>query len=131
MDTNMCVCVCVCVCVCMCCAILSCYSRVRLFVTVWTVAHQAPLSMGFSRQEYWSGLPRPPPGTFPSQVLNPVSCIFCIVGGFFTTQLPGNPYVCACIHILIHIYHCIFMIFMSIAIIRDLLWPYHCVNIHV
>ena len=58
MDTNMCVCVCVCVC----CAILSCFSRVRLFVTVWTVAHQAPLSMGFSRQEYWSGLPRPPPG---------------------------------------------------------------------
>ena len=48
--------------VCVCCAMLSCFSRVRLFVTVWTVAHQAPLSMGFSRQEYWSGLPRPPPG---------------------------------------------------------------------
>ena len=37
-------------------------SRVRLFVTPWTVAHQAPLSMGFSRQEYWSGLPFPSPG---------------------------------------------------------------------
>ena len=37
-------------------------SRVRLFATLWTVAHQAPLSMGFSRQEYWSGLPFPPPG---------------------------------------------------------------------
>ena len=36
-------------------------SRVRLFVTPWTVAHQAPLSMGFSRQEYWSGLPSPSP----------------------------------------------------------------------
>ena len=36
-------------------------SRVRLFVTPWTVAHQAPLSMGFSRQEYWSGLPFPSP----------------------------------------------------------------------
>ena len=48
--------------VCVCCAMLSCFSRVRLFVTVWTVAYQAPLSMGFSRQEYWSGLPRPPPG---------------------------------------------------------------------
>ena len=48
-------CVCVCVCVCMC--VLSHISFVQLFVTPWTVAHQAPLSMGFSRQEYWSGLP--------------------------------------------------------------------------
>ena len=40
-------------------------SRVRLFVTPWTVAHQAPPSMGFSRQEYWSGLPIPSPGNFP------------------------------------------------------------------
>ena len=41
---------------------LSHFSCVRLFVNLWTVAHQAPLSMGFSRQEYWSGLPGPPPG---------------------------------------------------------------------
>ena len=40
-------------------------SLVRLFVTPWTVAHQAPLSMGFSRQEYWSGLPFPSPGDLP------------------------------------------------------------------
>ena len=40
-------------------------SRVRLFATSWTVAHQAPLSMGFSRQEYWSGLLCPPPGDLP------------------------------------------------------------------
>ena len=37
-----------------------------LFVTLWTVAHQAPLSMGFSRQEYWSGLPFPTPGDLPN-----------------------------------------------------------------
>ena len=37
------------------------FSRVRLFVTLWIAAHQAPLSMGFSRQEYWDGLPCPPP----------------------------------------------------------------------
>ena len=42
--------------------VLNCCSRVRLFATPWTVAHQAPLSMGFSRQEYWSALPLPPPG---------------------------------------------------------------------
>ena len=37
------------------------FSHVQLFATLWTIAHQAPLSMGFSRQEYWSGLPCPPP----------------------------------------------------------------------
>ena len=49
---------------------LSCFSRVRLFVTPWTVAYQAPLSMGFSRQEYWSGLPFLLQGIFPTQGLN-------------------------------------------------------------
>ena len=48
-----------------CCAVLS--SSVVLFATPWTVACQSPLSMGFSRREYWSGLPRPPSG----DVLNP------------------------------------------------------------
>ena len=38
------------------------FSSVQCFATLWTVAHQAPPSMGFSRQEYWSGLPCPPPG---------------------------------------------------------------------
>ena len=42
--------------------VLSPFSHVQLLVTPWTVAHQAPLSMGFSRQEYWSGLPFPTPG---------------------------------------------------------------------
>ena len=45
--------------------VLSRLSCVRLFATLWTVAHQAPLSMGFSRQEYWSRLPFPPPGDLP------------------------------------------------------------------
>ena len=45
-----------------CMLLLSCLSHVRLFATLLTVARQAPLSMGFSRQEYWSGLPFPPPG---------------------------------------------------------------------
>ena len=43
------------------CAVLSCFNRARLFATLWTVAHQAPPSMAFSRQEYWSGFPCPPP----------------------------------------------------------------------
>ena len=46
-------------------------SRIRLFATPWTVAHQAPLSMGFSRQEYWSGLPFPSPGDLPYPGIEP------------------------------------------------------------
>ena len=49
---------------------LSCFSCVRLFVTLWTIAHQAPLSMGFSRQKYWSGSSCPPPGSLPTQGSN-------------------------------------------------------------
>ena len=45
--------------------VLSCFGHVRLFVTPWTVAHQAALSMGFLGQEYWSGLPYPPPEDLP------------------------------------------------------------------
>ena len=52
---------------------LSCFSRVQLFVTLWTIAHQAPLSMGFSRQEYWSGLPFPPLENLPDPGIEPAS----------------------------------------------------------
>ena len=48
-------------------------SRVRLFVTPWTAAYQAPPSMGFSRQEYWSGLPFPSPGDLPNPGFEPRS----------------------------------------------------------
>ena len=62
-------------------------SRVPLFATPWTVAHQAPLSMGFSRQEYWSGLPRPPPGNLPDPGIEPESLMsHALAGGLFTTS---------------------------------------------
>ena len=48
-------------------------SRIRLFATVWTVVHQVPLSMEFSRQRYWSGLPFPTPGDLPNPGIKPVS----------------------------------------------------------
>ena len=48
-------------------------SLVQLFATPWTVAYQAPLSMGFSRQEYWSGLPFPSPGDLPNPGIEPQS----------------------------------------------------------
>ena len=53
--------------------VLSRCSHVQLFLTLWSIAHQAPLAMGFSKQEYWSGLPFPSPGIFPTQGLNPTS----------------------------------------------------------
>ena len=54
-------------------AVLSCFSCVHLFVTLWTVDHHALLSMGFSRQEYWVGLPCPPPGDLPNPGIDPES----------------------------------------------------------
>ena len=48
-------------------------SHVQIFVTLWTVAHQAPQSMGFSREEYWSGLPFPSPGDLPNPGIKPRS----------------------------------------------------------
>ena len=78
--------VCMCVCVCA----LSRFSRVQLSVTSWTQAslsYQASLSMGFSRQEYWSGLPCPPPGDLPDPGTEPVSLTSpALAGKFFTTS---------------------------------------------
>ena len=62
-------------------------SHLRLFVTPWTVARQAPLSMGFLRQEYWSGLPFPSPGDLPSPGIKPVSpTASYMAGDFFATS---------------------------------------------
>ena len=71
---------------------LSHFSCVRLFATLWTVAHQAPLSMGFSRQEYWWGLPVPSPGNLLNPGIKPVSPVSpTVAGGFFTAEPPGKP----------------------------------------
>ena len=59
------------------------------FVIPWTVACQAPLSMGFSRQEYWSGLPFPSPGDLPDPEIEPTAP--ALAGGFFTTEPPEKP----------------------------------------
>ena len=72
---------------------LSCFSNVQLFVTLWTVAHlQTPLSVGFSRQEYWSGLSCPPPGDLPDsriELASPVAPAFA--REYFNTKPPGKP----------------------------------------
>ena len=68
----------------LCVCVLSCFSCVQLFVTPWTVALQAPLSMEFSRREYWSGLPCPLQGDLPDPGIKFMSLE--LAGGFFTTS---------------------------------------------
>ena len=63
-------------------------SHVRLFATPWTVAHQVPLSVGFSRQEHWSGLPFPSPGDLLDPGIKLMSP--ALAGRFFTTEPPGK-----------------------------------------
>ena len=66
-------------------------SRVGLFATPWTVAYLAPLSMGFSRQEYWSGLPFPSPGDLPYPGIEPGSP--ALQADSLPSKPPGNPKV--------------------------------------
>ena len=85
---------------------ISCFSRVQLFSTVWTAAHQAPLSMGFSRQEYWSGLPFPSPGDLPNLGIEPR--FSRIAGRFFTIWATRDAHVP-------HGFH-YFLIFLYLAV---------------
>ena len=76
-----------------CVCVLSCFSCVQLFVTPWTVAHQAPLSLGFSRQEHWSGLPCPPPGDLPDPGTEPASLMSPALQVRSSPLVPpGKPY---------------------------------------
>ena len=76
------ICIYVCVCVCVC---------VYPFMTLWTVAHQAPLSMRFPRQKYWSGLPFPTPRDLPDPGMEPTSPVSStLAGDFFTTEPSGK-----------------------------------------
>ena len=120
----MCVCVCVCVCVCTCCAVLS---HVQLFATPCTVAGEAPLSLEFSRQEYWSRLPFPTPrdllgpGIETSSFASPA-----LVGGFFATSTTWEAYLCVCVYVCMYtyIYVCMYCIYCFLLICRKL--PIKC-----
>ena len=69
-------------------------SQVQLFVTPWNAACQAPLGMEFSRQEFWSGLPLPPPGDLPNTGIKSafVSHVPALANGLFTALPPGKPH---------------------------------------
>ena len=79
--------------------VLSHSSRVPLSATPWVIAHQGPLSIGFSRQEYWSGLPWPPPGGLPDPGIEPASPTSPALQAYFfflSLSYQGNPcgYIC-------------------------------------
>ena len=81
------------------CGMLSHFSRVQLFVTSWTIACQAPLPMGFFRQEYWSGLPYPPPGDLPNLGIEPASLKSpALADRFFTASTAWEVQVCRAGH---------------------------------
>ena len=66
-------------------------NHVPVFVTPWTISHQASVSMGFSSQGYWSGLPFPPPGDLPNPAIKPISPVSpALAGEFFTTEPSGK-----------------------------------------
>ena len=66
--------------------VLSCFCPVQLFVSLWTITHQASLTMGFSRREYWYGLPHPPPGDLPNPGFKLRSLMSpALAGEFFTS----------------------------------------------
>ena len=76
---------------------LSLFSHVQLFATLWTVAHQAPLSMGFSREESWSGLPFPSPGNLLHLGIEPASLLSSALAGmFFTTSTTWEAQIQPC-----------------------------------
>ena len=72
-------------------AVCACMLVISDSATPWTIACQPPLSMGFSRQEYWSGLPFPPPGYSPNRGIKPMSPASpALAGRFFTSEPPGK-----------------------------------------
>ena len=97
---------------------LSCFSRVQLFATLWSIVCQAPLSMRFSRQEFWSGLPCPLLGIFPTQGSNPcLSCLLHWQAGSLPLAQPGKHYMCVYIYICMCVCECVYSLFTFSPII--------------
>ena len=80
-------------------------SHVQLFATPWAGARQTPLSLGFCRQEYWSGLPFPSLRDLPDPGIEPMYP--AMAGRFFTTEPLGSPDVCVCVYIYVCVYICV------------------------
>ena len=94
-------------------------SCVRLFATAWTVAHQAPLSMGFSRQEYWSGLPFPSPGNLPNPGIEPRSP--ALQADALTSEPPGKRSKMSYAYVFVSMTSKVFTFFSVIILCRELI----------
>ena len=93
-------------------------SHVQLFAAPWTAVLQAPLSMGFSGKNTWSGLPLPTPGDLPDPGIKPLSLVSPeLAGGFFTTVPPGKPR-CYIVHITIPLPHYSYISLISYVIYK-------------
>ena len=93
-----------------CLLLISCFSHVWLFATPWTLAHQAPLSIGFSRREYWRELPYSIPGDFLTQRLK--LCLLYCRQFLYPWSHCGSPYVFTCVyitHVYVHTYRICFV----------------------
>ena len=91
--------------------VLSRFAPVQFLATPWTVAHEAVLSIAFSGQEYWSGLPFPSPGNLPDPGIKPVSVMSPVLaGGFFTTGATWEAPIYA--YEYVHVYVYILYIYM-------------------
>ena len=101
---------------------LSCFNRVQLFVIIWTIVCQVPLSMEFSRQEYWNGFPCPSPGDLPNPGIEPMSPVSpALVGRFFTTISTWEAPVYVYTHKYIYTeytYHVLIYIYIYIYVYR-------------
>ena len=92
---------------CVCACVLSPFRHVRLFATLWTITHHAPLSIGFSRQEHWRGLPWPPPGN-PNPEIKSVSLTSpAVAGKFFTTSATWEAHIC--VYMFVSMYACVYV----------------------
>ena len=107
--------------------VLSHFSHVQLFVTLWIVAHQAPLSMGFSRQEYCSGFPCPSLGGLPHPWVE--TAFPALQSDSLPTELPGTPaYMYTCVY---YIYMCILYIHMYIDFMHMFIYVSMCVYVRI
>ena len=104
-------------------------SWVWLFATSWTVARQAPLSMEFFRQEYWSRLPFPTPGDLPDPGIESVSLVSpALAGRFLTTAPPGNTRLNKLVYIYFTGYHGAIKIMLLINLFKKFSLAYSCLK---
>ena len=105
----------------LCCAVASVVSD---SVTPWTVTHQAPLSRGFSRQEHWSGLPRPSPGDLPNPGIKPTSLMSpALAVRFYTASATWEAPIHICIMLIVYLFQILWILIFILDVAHFLSFP--------